>query len=93
MRIMFIISLIVFCACNWGLIFYFLENLIWEIEEKYEQKIKLTERDKVWQEFENVQLRDEIKKLKEELRRKEYENSNEQFRDSEESNQSRYNAR
>lgn len=77
MRIMFIISLIVFCACNWGLIFYFLENLIWEIEEKYEQKIKLAERAKVWQEFENVQLRDEIKKLKEELRRKEYENSNE----------------
>ena len=70
MRIMFIISLIVFCACNWGLIFYFLENLIWEIEEKYEQKIKLAERDKMWQEFENVQLRDEIKKLKEELRRK-----------------------
>lgn len=77
MRIMFIISLIVFCACNWGLIFYFLENLIWEIERKYEQKIKLAERDKVWQEFENVQLRDEINKLKEELRRKEYENSNE----------------
>lgn len=31
----------------------------------------------MWQEFENVQLRDEINKLKEELRRKEYENSNE----------------